>query len=256
MDLKFVSWNVNGIRAIERKGFIDWMREANADILCLQETKARPEQLSRKLLNPSGYNSYWSAAERKGYSGTVTYSKREPIKVAYGMGEPRFDIEGRMVVTEYPEFVLFNVYFPNGKKNQGRLRYKLEFYDTFLSLADAYKKKGKGVIACGDLNTAHKEIDLARPKENENFSGFLPIERKWIDKFISHGYTDTFRQFNNEPRWYSWWDYKTRARERNIGWRLDYFFVSDDLLPRLKDAFILREVMGSDHCPVGIVVEF
>jgi exodeoxyribonuclease-3 len=256
MSLRILSWNVNGIRATAKKGLMEWMRGAKADILCFQETKASPDQLSNELSNPKEYHSYWSVAEKKGYSGTVTYSKVEPTRVLYGMGEPRFDSEGRMVITEYPKFVLFNVYFPNGKKNKDRLRYKMDFYDAFLSVADTYKKKRKGVIACGDFNTAHKEIDLARPKENENVSGFLPIEREWIDKFISHGYTDTFRKFNKEPGQYSWWDYKTRARERNIGWRIDYFFVSNDLLPKLKDAFILNEVMGSDHCPVGVVIEF
>ena len=256
MSLRILSWNVNGIRAIAKKGLLEWMNEAKADILCFQETKASPDQLSNELTNPKRYHSIWSVAERKGYSGSVTYSKIEPKKVLYGMGEPRFDSEGRMVITEYSEFVLFNVYFPNGKKNKERLRYKLDFYDAFLSMADSYKKKGRGIIACGDFNTAHKEIDLARPKENENISGFLPIERKWIDKFISHGYIDTFRQLNKEPGQYSWWDYKTRARERNIGWRIDYFFLSNDLLPKLKDAFILKKVMGSDHCPVGVVMEF
>lgn len=256
MSLKMISWNVNGVRAVARKGLIDWVKEAKADILCLQETKARPEQLSRELSNPVGYHSYWSVAERKGYSGTVTHSKIEPAKVLHGMGEPRLDSEGRMVITEYPNFVLFNVYFPNGKKNKERLRFKLDFYDAFLLMADSYRERGKGVIACGDFNTAHKEVDLARPKENENVSGFLPIEREWIDKFISHGYIDTFRHFNKEPGQYSWWDYKTRARERNVGWRLDYFFVSDDLLPKLKSAFIMKHVMGSDHCPVGVVMEF
>lgn len=255
MSIKMISWNVNGIRAAVKKGLMEWMEESNADILCFQETKASPEQLSQDVLNPTGYHSYWNAAEKKGYSGTVTYSKIEPTRVLYGMGEPRFDSEGRMVITEYPEFVLFNVYFPNGKKNKERLRYKLDFYDAFLSVVDSHKKKGKGVIACGDFNTAHKEMDLARPKENEKVSGFLPIEREWIDDFISHGYTDTLRQFNKKPGQYSWWDYKTRARERNIGWRIDYFFVSNDLLSKLKDAFILNEVMGSDHCPVGVVMD-
>ena len=256
MKLRLISWNVNGIRAVAKKGLLDWMKKDNADIICLQETKAHPKQLSKDLLDPIDYRPYWSSAERKGYSGCVTYSKVEPKKILYGMGEPRFDSEGRMVIAEYPEFVLFNVYFPNGKKNQERLRYKLDFYDSFLKVADKYKKKGKGVITCGDFNTAHKEIDLARPKENENVSGFLPIERKWIDKFISHGYTDTFRRFNKDPGYYSWWDYKTRARERNIGWRIDYFFVSNDLLPNLKGAFIQKDIMGSDHCPVGVVMNF
>ncbi len=256
MISKLISWNVNGIRAVAKKGFLDWMIKERPEIICLQETKARPEQLTEDLQSPKGYHSFFSSAEKKGYSGCVIYSRVEPEKLLYGMGEPRFDSEGRMVVTEYPEFVLFNVYFPNGKKNQKRLKYKLDFYDSFLTFADSYKKRGKGVIVCGDLNTAHKEIDLARPKENESSSGFLPIERKWIDKFISHGYTDTFRKFNKEPGQYSWWDYKTRARERNIGWRLDYFFVSNDLLPNLKSAFIMRDVMGSDHCPVGVIMEF
>ncbi|UCG68671.1 MAG: exodeoxyribonuclease III [Thermoplasmata archaeon] len=255
MVLRILSWNVNGIRAVAKKGLLDWIKETDVDILCLQETKAHPEQLSQELINPREYNSYWSSAEKKGYSGCVTYTKAEPKRTLYGMGEPRFDNEGRMVISEYQKFVLFNVYFPNGKKNKERLRYKLDFYDAFLSMADIYKKKKKGVIACGDFNTAHKEIDLARPKENENVSGFLPIERKWIDKFISHGYTDTFRKYNKEPGQYSWWDYKTRARERNIGWRIDYFFVSDDLLSKIKDAFILNKVMGSDHCPVGVIMD-
>jgi exodeoxyribonuclease-3 len=247
---------VNGIRAVEKKGLLKWMKQDNADIICLQETKAHPHQLSKGLLEPKGYNPFWSSAERKGYSGCVTYSKVKPKKVLYGMGEPRFDSEGRMVITEYPDFVLINVYFPNGKKNRERLRFKLDFYDSFLMVADKYKRKGRGVVVCGDYNTAHKEIDLARPKENENVSGFLPIERKWIDKFISHGYTDSFRRFNKDPGYYSWWDYKTRARERNIGWRIDYFFVSKDLLPNLKGGFIQQDVLGSDHCPVGVILEF
>jgi exodeoxyribonuclease-3 len=246
---------VNGIRAIAKKGFLDWVKKEKADIVCLQETKAMVEQVPGEVAEPSGYHAYWSSAERKGYSGTLIYSKEKPKKVLYGMGEPRFDSEGRMVVCEYPEFVLFNVYFPNGQKDQERLKYKLDFYDMFLDVIDSYKKKGKGVVVCGDLNTAHKEIDLARPKENVNRSGFLPVERKWMDKLVSHGYVDSFREFNKRQGQYSWWDYKTRARERNIGWRLDYFFVSPNLTPRLKDAFIENKIMGSDHCPVGILLD-
>jgi exodeoxyribonuclease-3 len=254
--LKIISWNVNGIRAIAKKGFLDWVSKEKADILCFQETKAMVEQVPEDIAEPKGYNAYWSSAERKGYSGTLIYSKKEPKKVMYGMGEPRFDSEGRMVVCEYPEFTLFNVYFPNGQKDQERLKYKLDFYDMFLDVIDSYKNKGKGVVVCGDLNTAHKEIDLSRPRENVNRSGFLPIERKWMDKLVSHGYVDSFREFNQKPGQYSWWDYKTKARERNIGWRLDYFFVSPNLLPSLKDAFIKNRIMGSDHCPVGILMEF
>jgi exodeoxyribonuclease-3 len=253
--MKLLSWNVNGIRAVAKKGFLEWLGKEKPDIMCLQETKAHPEQLSKDLISPKGYHSYFSSAEKKGYSGTAIYSRVKPEKVLYGMGEPRFDSEGRMVVCEYPDFVLFDVYFPNGQKNQERLKYKLDFYDRFLDAADSYKKKGKGVVVCGDLNTAHNAIDLARPKENANSSGFLPIERKWMDKLVSHGYIDTFRHFHKEPEQYSWWDYKTRARERNIGWRLDYFFVSNEILSRLKGAFIQKNVMGSDHCPVGILLD-
>jgi exodeoxyribonuclease-3 len=251
-----LSWNVNGIRAIAKKGFLDWVQIENADIICIQETKAMVEQVPTEVAKPKGYHSYWSSAERKGYSGTLIYSREKPKKVLYGMDEPRFDSEGRMVVCEYPNFVLFNVYFPNGQKDQERLRYKLDFYDLFLDTIDSYKKKGNGVVVCGDLNTAHKEIDLARPKENSNRSGFLPVERAWMDKLVSHGYVDSFREFVKEPGKYSWWDYKTRARERNVGWRLDYFFVSDNIVPNLKGAFIEKNIMGSDHCPVGIVLEF
>lgn len=250
-----MSWNVNGIRAIAKKGFLDWVKKEKADIVCIQETKAMVEQVPKEVAQPRGYYSYWSSAERKGYSGTLIYTKIEPERVLYGMDEPRFDSEGRMVVCEYPDFVLFNVYFPNGQKDQERLKYKLDFYDMFLDVIDSHKKKGRGVVVCGDLNTAHKEIDLARPRENVNRSGFLPVERKWMDKLVSHGYVDSFREFNEKPGQYSWWDYKTRARERNIGWRLDYFFVSPNLVPKLKNAFIENRVMGSDHCPVGIILD-
>ncbi len=255
MTLRMISWNVNGIRAIARKGFLEWMKKEEPDILCLQETKASPEQLDEELKKPPGYHAYFSAAERKGYSGTVIYTKKKPKKVLHGIGEGRFDSEGRVVVTEFRDFVLFNVYFPNGQRSKERLRYKLDFYDVFLDIAEGWRTRGRGVVVCGDFNTAHKEIDLARPKENENSSGFLPIERAWLDKFISHGYTDTFREFSRGPGQYTWWDYVTRARERNVGWRLDYFFVSKELLPYLKNAFIMQHVMGSDHCPVGIVME-
>jgi exodeoxyribonuclease-3 len=223
-------------------------------MLCLQEIKALPEQVSAYLKNTPGYNIYWNSAERKGYSGVVTYSKEKTIDVKKGFGIEKFDKEGRILITEYPSFMLFNIYFPNGKKNQERLDYKLDFYDTFLAYADNLKAEGKNIIVCGDFNTAHEEIDLARPKENEHISGFLPIERAWIDTFIDHGYVDTFRHFNKEPNQYSWWDFKTRARERNVGWRIDYFFINKEFMPRLKKAFIMQDVMGSDHCPVGIEI--
>jgi exodeoxyribonuclease-3 len=213
-----------------------------------------PEQVPIRLKNTPGYHTFWNPAERKGYSGVVTYTKEKPLQIKTGFGIKRFDNEGRIIMTEYPDFALFNIYFPNGKKNRDRLDFKLDFYDTFLGFTDNLKAEGKNIVVCGDFNTAHKEIDLARPKENEKVSGFLPIERAWIDTFIDHGYVDTFRHFNKEKDQYSWWDVKTRARERNVGWRIDYFFVNKEFLPNVKNAFIMQEVMGSDHCPIGIEI--
>jgi len=253
--MKILSWNVNGIRAAYKKGLFEWSKKESPDILCLQEIKALPEQVPQQLKNMPGYNIYWNSAERKGYSGVVTFTKEKPVDVKKGFDIDKFDIEGRTLITEFPSFMLFNIYFPNGKKNQERLKYKLDFYETFLAYADNLKAKGKNIVVCGDFNTAHKEIDLARPKENEKVSGFLPIERAWINTFIDHGYVDTFRYFNNEPNQYSWWDMKTRARDRNVGWRIDYFFVNKEFMPHVKKAFIYQHIMGSDHCPVGIEIE-
>ncbi len=232
-----------------------WLERGSPDIVCAQETRAHPEQLSKDVREPHGYYAYWSYPERKGYSGVATFTKQEPLRVQNGFGVPRFDIEGRVLITQYPEFVLFNVYFPNGKKDESRLRYKMDFYEAFLQFVEPLKASGERLIICGDFNTAHKEIDLARPKENENISGFLPIERAWMDKFVAHGFIDTFRQFNKEPSQYTWWDLKSRARERNVGWRVDYLFVSENLLSSVSKAFISAEVKGSDHCPIGIILK-
>ena len=253
--MKILCWNVNGIRAASLKGFLPWLYKESPDILCLQETKAHPEQLNRDLLEPIGYHTYWSYAEKKGYSGVATFTKEEPLAVKNGFNDYRFDSEGRTLIVEYPEFILLNIYFPNGKKDEDRLRYKLDFYESFLQYVESLKANGKRIIVCGDFNTAHKEIDLARPKANENVSGFLPVEREWMDKFVNHGYIDSFRIFNHDPGHYTWWDLKSRARERNIGWRIDYFFLSENLLPFIIDAFILPDVMGSDHCPIGLVMK-
>ena len=253
--MKLISWNVNGIRAADRKGLFDWFKVESPDVLCLQEIKALPEQVPPHLRNMPGYHIYWNSAERKGYSGVATFTKKQPISVKKGFGIDKFDNEGRILVTEFSSFTLFNIYFPNGKKNQERLDYKLGFYDTFLAYADNLKAGGKNIVVCGDFNTAHKEIDLARPKQNEHISGFLPVERAWIDTFIDHGYVDTFRHFNKEPDHYSWWDMKSRARERNVGWRIDYFFVNKEFMSSVKKAFILQDVTGSDHCPVGIEIK-
>lgn len=254
--MKLLSWNVNGIRAVYKKGFLDWFNKEKPDILCLQETKAMKEQLSDDLLNVNGYTSYFSSAERKGYSGTATYTKYDPLKVSNGIGIKKFDNEGRFLVTEFDEFVLFNIYFPNGKAKKERLQYKMDFYEAFLKHLKKLLKQDKKIVICGDVNTAHKEIDLARPKENEKISGFLPEEREWIDKLLKTGFIDTLRVFNQKPEQYTWWDMMTRARDRNVGWRIDYFFISENVKDNLKNAFILPEVMGSDHCPVGIELKF
>jgi len=250
--IRILSWNVNGIRAVDKKGALNWFADEKYDILCVQETKAQEEQLSTELRNIDGYQSHFCSAERKGYSGVAVYTRVEPEEVTCGFGDGRFDNEGRVITLHFDKFLLFNVYFPNGKASKERLQYKLDFYDAFLEYVNGFVGKGLNVVICGDVNTAHKPIDLARPEANEKTSGFLPVERAWIDKLIGGGYIDTFRAFNEDPEQYTWWDMKTRARDRNIGWRIDYFFVSDGLRKSLKSAFILQDVMGSDHCPVGI----
>lgn len=250
--LELLSWNVNGIRAVLRKDFMSWLNKRKPDILCLQETKASPDQVDEPF---DSYHSHWAFAEKKGYSGVLTLSKEEPIIVQAGLGIEKFDREGRVLMTEFKDFQLYNVYFPNGKMNADRLKYKMEFYDAFLEHIEKEKKKGKKIIVCGDVNTAHKEIDLARPKENEKISGFLPKERAWIDKLLDHGYIDTLRMFTDKPELYTWWSMRTAARKRNVGWRIDYFYVSENFKKHVKDAFILSDVQGSDHCPLGIKVE-
>ena len=254
--IKLVSWNVNGIRAAAKKGFLDWMTAINADIVCLQETKASPEQLDESLTNINGYHSHFSSSiVKKGYSGVVTYSRYAPVATAHGMGQSLFDNEGRIVATEFADFTLFNVYFPNGKASKERLQYKMDFYEAFQLHVSELVGKGRGVIVCGDVNTAHLEIDLARPKENIKVSGFLPEERAWMDRFFAAGFVDTFRIFNQEPGQYTWWDMLTRARDRNVGWRIDYFFVSRNIADRVKNAAIHPDVMGSDHCPVSLELD-
>lgn len=254
-ELKILCWNVNGIRAVKGKGFLEWLYRESPDILCLQETKAHPEQLDNDLKEIDGYYTYWNYPERKGYSGVATFTREKPISVRYDFGAAGLDMEGRVIITEYPGFALFNIYFPNGKRDDSRLRYKMNFYEVFLQFADNLKADGKKLVSCGDFNTAHQEIDLARPKENEKVSGFLPIERAWLDKFVAHGYVDAFRHLHKEPDQYTWWDLKSGARARNVGWRIDYFFVSENLMPSVSRAFIMPEVMGSDHCPIGILLK-
>ncbi len=250
--MRILSWNVNGIRAVERKGFLQWLYTELPDVLCIQETKASPDQLNQDFQQLQGYYAYWNHPERKGYSGVATFTIGEPLAVRYDLGVEGFDAEGRIIITKYSEFTLLNVYFPNGKRDDTRLKYKLGFYDRTLEFIERIKAEDGRVIICGDFNTAHKEIDLADPKRNENTSGFLPVERAWLDGLVACGYVDTFRYFSEEPNQYTWWDLRTGARARNVGWRLDYIFVSEDLLSSLARAFIMTGVMGSDHCPVGI----
>ena len=255
--MKLISWNVNGIRAVANKGFLEWFEKEQPDILCLQETKAHPDQLGFELTHPKGYHAYFShSLTKKGYSGVVTYSKKEAKKVTEGFGIGKFDQEGRVAVTEFKEFVLFNVYFPNGKASSERLQYKLEFYEAFLKHIEDLRKKGKKIVFCGDVNTAHKEIDLARPKENEDVSGFLPIERKWMDRVVDKGYIDSLREFHPDPGLYTWWSLRSGARSRNVGWRIDYIFLAKELRKYLKDAYVMPDVMGSDHCPTACVLDF
>ncbi|MFA5934019.1 MAG: exodeoxyribonuclease III [Candidatus Paceibacterota bacterium] len=255
--MKIISWNTNGLRATHKQGyFLPLLEKYKPDILCLQETKAEPDQLPDEARNPKGYHSYFSfSKKRKGYSGVAIYTKVEPEKVEYGIGIPEFDDEGRIVIAHFKDFVLLNVYFPNGGGGEERLDYKFHFYDAFLTYIDALKKNGNKIIFCGDVNTAHEAIDLARPKENEMNTGFLPEERAWIDEVIDHGYTDIFRHFYpGKIDAYTYWDMKTFARSRNVGWRIDYFFASTNFLPRVIGTKILSDYMGSDHCPIEIEI--
>ncbi|MEP7162664.1 MAG: exodeoxyribonuclease III [Candidatus Moraniibacteriota bacterium] len=253
-----ISWNVNGLRAAGKKGFVDWMQKGQYPIVCVQETKvSHPDQLPEELRHPDGYTSYFhSATEKKGYSGVGIYTKRRPFEVKTFFGDNLLSREGRVIEMEFREFTLVNVYFPNGGSGDIRLQYKLQFYEEFLHYLKHMKKQGKKIVLCGDVNTAHREIDLARPKENANTSGFMQIEREWIDKLEAAGFIDTFRAANPETVQYSWWDMKTRARERNVGWRIDYFFVDESLKNNIKDTFILDDVAGSDHAPVGLTLAF
>ncbi|MDZ7836577.1 MAG: exodeoxyribonuclease III [Actinomycetota bacterium] len=248
--ISIASWNVNGLRAIYRKGFMDVVRQHQFDIICLQEIKARPDQLPSQLLNLKGYQAYFFAGQRPGYSGVAVYSRIKPESAGYGFGIQRFDDEGRVLWLDFGSFILFNTYMPNGGRDKVRLDYKLDFYYSFLDHLKQGWGKHKGLIVTGDINTAHQPIDLARPRQNKNNTGFLPQEREWIDRLLDSGFVDTFRLFCSEAGHYSWWDYKTRARERNVGWRLDYFFATKNLQPRVKDSYIMPQVTGSDHCPV------
>lgn len=250
--MKIISWNVNGIRAAIKKGFLDFVKDCNPDILCLQETKLPGEPIEIELPD---YELYWNPAQRKGYSGTAIFSKEKPIEVINDLGIEEHDEEGRVVTAEYDKYYLVTVYTPNSKRELERLSYRQKQWDVeFLKYVKNLENK-KPVIFCGDLNVAHKEIDLKNPKTNRRNAGFTDEEREGFDKIVEAGFIDTFREFNKEGGNYTWWSYMRQARARNIGWRIDYFCISKVLRPQLKDAFILPEVLGSDHCPVGIILK-
>ena len=253
--MKLVSWNVNGVRAAVKKGLLDWLDYERPDILCIQETKAHIDQLSSEILEDHGYTTYWHSGERRGYSGVATFSREEPLFVQEGLGIEKYDREGRVLLTEHDGFLLYNIYFPNGQKDDIRLQYKLDFYDDLLPIINEQVESGNNVIVTGDWNTAHFPIDLARPKENVKTSGFMPVERERLDTYVDNGWVDTFRLFHQEPNRYSWWSYRMGARDRNIGWRIDYFFVNDNFSQNCLDADIHDGVMGSDHCPVSLIIE-
>jgi len=250
--MKISTWNVNGFRAVLQKGFLDWAKSSESDVICLQEIKAKQDQVDEDLQSLNEYQAFWNPAERAGYSGVLTYSKIEPDEIRYGLGIPRFDEEGRLIRVEFPKFYLYNIYFPNGKRDQARLDYKLDFYAQLLEECDQLHKDGKRIVITGDFNTAHNEIDLANPKANSTVSGFLPEEREWIDRYLEHGFVDAFRVLYPERVQYTWWTYRFGARKRNIGWRLDYYLVSESMMDYVNDVVIHDQVLGSDHCPVTL----
>ncbi len=257
-QITLISWNVNGLRAALKKDFLESFKRLDADIVALQEIKIQEPQLTEEMKNIEGYESHWSyATVKKGYSGVAAYTRMKPNSIQQGMGEPKFDNEGRILELDFNDFIFFNVYFPNGQMSEERLQYKLDFYEAFFNYADEYKKQGRSLIITGDYNTAHNEIDLKNPKANENTSGFLRIERDWLDRISANGYVDTYRHFNPDTVKYSWWTYRFKARDRNIGWRIDYFFVTQNIIDKgwIKETIINNDIYGSDHCPIGLVLE-
>lgn len=243
-----VSWNVNGIRAALKKGFMDVVDKLDPDIMCIQETKAQQEQVTLEL---KGYYQYWNSAEKKGYSGTLVLTKEKPLKISYGINHKDHDNEGRVITVEYKKFCLVNVYTPNSQPNLKRLKYRMKWEDAFKKYLHTLKKP---VIVCGDLNVAHEEIDLKNPKTNQDNAGFTPEERNKMSSLLDSGFIDTFRYLYPDKVAYSWWSYRYHARNRNIGWRVDYFLISNKLKKKLKDAYIYDKITGSDHCPIGIEI--
>jgi exodeoxyribonuclease III len=257
-QIRLISWNVNGYRAVWKKDFLKSVQTLDADVLALQETKLQQDQLTDEMRDLPGYASHFAfAATKKGYSGVATYCRMKPQAVKYGIGIERFDNEGRITEVDLGDFIFFNIYFPNGQMSEARLQYKLDFYDAFFSYCRALREKGRSLVISGDFNTAHNEIDLKNPKANSDRSGFLRIERDWLDRIVGDGYVDTFRTLHPQTVKYSWWTYRFKARERDAGWRIDYFFVSPEIMAQgwVKEAFIDNDILGSDHCPVGLILQ-
>jgi len=253
--VKIVTWNVNGLRAALKKDALSPVLSWAPDMFCLQEIKARPDQLSDEHRNIPGYDIIWNPAERPGYSGVATLVRETPLDVEAGMCAPQFDVEGRILRTRHPGFLLYNTYFPNGQRSRDRVDFKLGFYSHLLETCDGLHAAGEKIIITGDFNTAHMPIDLKNPKRNETTSGFLPEERAWVQKFLDHGFVDVYRAFYPEREQYTWWTYLSNARQRGVGWRIDYYLVSEALVPHIKDVIIHDEVQGSDHCPVELIIE-
>lgn len=253
--MKIITWNVNGLRAALAKDALRWAWEQQPDILCLQEIKTRPDQLKQEHRNFPGYDVIWNPAEQLGYSGVATFLRSPSLELQLGMDAPLFDMEGRLISTLHSGFRLFNVYFPNGQRGKARLDYKLDFYAHLLAVCDRLHTMGDNIIITGDFNTAHMPIDLKNPKQNEMTSGFMPEERAWVQNFLDHGFVDAYRHFYPDRIQYTWWTYRFSARQRGIGWRIDYFLISEALLPHIKDIIIHEEVLGSDHCPVELILE-
>ena len=277
--MKIISWNVNGIRAVEKKGFTDWLLNCGADVVCIQETKAHPSQLTQNILAPGSeenilfpipakesaspvkiedenalYKSYWSSAKKAGYSSTAIYSKKQPDKVEL-LGNSEFDDEGRVLSAYFGKTVIISAYFPNSQNQGSRLDYKLGFCNAIFEYLKKLVSDGFNIVLCGDYNIAHKAIDLANPKANDGNAGYLPEEREWMEFFTTNGFTDTFRKFCQEPKQYTWWSYRFHAREKDIGWRIDYQCVNNDFINKVKSSKILKDVMGSDHCPIEIEIQ-
>lgn len=253
--MKIITWNINGIRAALKKGALDWAWSQRPDLLCLQEVKARPEQLTDEQKKSLPLSYLWNPAERPGYSGVATFHKDQPVDSQLGLGESKFDVEGRVISTLHPGFRLFNIYFPSGQRGKERVDYKLDFYAHLLKVCDRLHKKGENLIITGDFNTAHQPIDLKNAKSNQKTSGFLPEEREWVQKFLDHGFVDIYRKLYPEKVQYTWWTNILNARERGVGWRIDYFLVSEALAARVKDVIIHDAVRGSDHCPVELTLK-